>query len=55
MEGNDSKDIVRTYDIQTDWGRMVFTSDDVVGYWWERLDAVGGNVSKLFVKDIEHG
>jgi len=39
---------IRYYDIQTDFGRMQFTSDDVLGFWWEQIIQVNGDVSKLF-------
>jgi len=28
---------VREYEVTTDYGVMRFTSEDVVGYWWERI------------------
>ena len=28
---------VRTYEITTDYGPMEFSSQDVVGYWWEQI------------------
>ena len=28
---------IREYTITTDYGVMAFTSEDVVGYWWQRI------------------
>jgi hypothetical protein len=28
---------VREYEVTTDYGVMKFSSDDVVGYWWEQI------------------
>ena len=46
---------VRHYSIRTDYGVMVFTSNDVLGYWWELITGVKHDAAGEAVLRIAQG